>query len=111
VTTLNLSMPQGETFRAVLTWKVNGIPVDLTSYTARMQARKRVSSAAVLDFTEGDAITLGGTNGSITIDVSATDTALIPAGTYVYDLELDSGGSVRKLVEGTITVPAEVTHD
>ena len=109
--TLNLLMPQGQTFDVVMTWKISGTPVDLSTYTAKLQMRQRVSATdADLTLTDGSGITLG-SDGTIAILVSASDTATINTGTYVYDLELTSSDTVRRLVEGTITVSAEVTRD
>lgn len=111
MTILNFDMPQGATFPAVLTWKIDGSPVDLTSYSARMDVRKRPQSDVILALTEGSGITLGGSAGTITLDVSAEDTAAITPGQYVYDLELYNGDYVKRLIQGTVSVSAEVTHD
>jgi hypothetical protein len=64
-----------------------------------------------LALTSEDAITLGGAAGTIRIDLSATQTSNIAAGTYAYDLELESaGGEVTRLLSGTFTVSPEVTY-
>ena len=56
-------------------------------------------------------ITLGGVAGTVTLNLSATVTAAIPANQYAYDLELVSGsGQVTRLLEGFATVDAEVTR-
>jgi hypothetical protein len=69
------------------------------------------ASEAVLSLTSGTGITLGGTAGSILIEATATQTAGIIAGPYVYDLEMVSPASVvTRLVEGTIIVDPEVTR-
>lgn len=110
----DITILQGATFNPVITWKnkSTGVPVDLTGYSARLQVRKSASdSNKLLDLTSGDGITLGGSAGTITILVSATDTAALPAGAYKYDLELESGaGVVRRLLEGSATISAEVSR-
>jgi hypothetical protein len=109
--TLNLIVYQGATFDHSLTWTVNTVPVDLTDYSARMQARSSYADAAtVIDLTDADGITLGAA-GAITITIPADDTALMPAGSYRYDLELeDKDGVVTRLLMGRVNVSAEVTR-
>jgi hypothetical protein len=55
-------------------------------------------------------IVLGGTAGTVVINLSDEITAALTAGTYIYDLELTSStGSKTRLIEGTFIVDAEVT--
>jgi hypothetical protein len=111
--TLDLSIEQGATYNLVLTWQVNGTAVNLTNYTARLQARVDVEDTeTVLSMTTGGGgITLGGVAGTITLDQSAAQTTLLPAGTYIYDLEMVAGsGTVTRLVQGELVVSAEVTR-
>ena len=61
--------------------------------------------------TENNRITLGGAAGTITLHISATDTAALTPGLYVYDLEVVSGGGeVTRIIEGNFAVKAEVTR-
>ena len=111
--TADLCVPQGATFSRVIIWKADGDEVNLTGYAARAQIRPSASSATTtLSLTtENSRITLGGTAGTITLSISATDTAAITAGRYVYDLELVSaGGIVTRLLQGIVTVSANVTR-
>ena len=110
---LDFLMPKGSTFSRTLTWKVSGSAVNLTNYTARMQARtSHISGTAVLTLTtENGKITLGGAAGTITINLTATETAAITQQSLAYDLELVSaGGVVTRLVEGQIVLTPEVTR-
>jgi hypothetical protein len=109
--TLNLIMYQGATFDHTLTWTVDTLPVDLTDYTARLQARAAYTDVAtVIDITDTTGITLSAA-GVITITIDADATALVPAGTYRYDLELeDDTGVVTRLLMGRMNVSAEVTR-
>lgn len=110
---LDFLMPKGSTFSRTLTWKVSGSPVNLTNYTARMQARtSHISGTVVLDLTTANSkITLGGAAGTITLSLTATETAAITAQSLSYDLELVSaGGVVTRLVEGQIVLTPEVTR-
>ena len=110
---LDFLMPKGSTFSRTLTWKVSGSAVNLTNYTARMQARtSHISGTAVLTLTtENGKITLGGAAGTITLNLTATETAAITQQSLAYDLELVSaGGVVTRLVEGQIVLTPEVTR-
>ncbi len=61
--------------------------------------------------TENGKITLGGTAGTITLNLSAVETAAITQSSLAYDLELVSaGGVVTRLVEGQINLTPEVTR-
>jgi hypothetical protein len=111
--TADLCVPQGATFSRVITWKAGGANTNLTNFTARMQIRPTAASATTtLSLTtENTRIALGGVAGTITLSISATDTAAITAGRYVYDLELVSaGGIVTRLLQGVVTVSANVTR-
>lgn len=109
----NLVIEQGSTFVKILTYKVNNQIVDLTNYTARMQLRSNIeSSATVIELTtENGRISLGGVNGTITLTISATDTANLDDTNGVYDLEIvSSGGIVTRLLKGTFIIDGEVTR-
>lgn len=111
--TADLCIPAGSTFTRVVKWKADGSLVNLTGFTARAQIRPTAASATttLALTTENGRIALGGTAGTITLSISATDTAAITAGRYVYDLELVSaGGIVTRLLQGIVTVSANVTR-
>lgn len=110
--TLDFMIEQGATFNLLLTWEINAVPVNLTGYTARLQARVDIEDTeTILSLTTGAGITLGGAAGTISLDQSAAQTAVLPNGEYVYDLELiASNGVVTRLVQGQLTVSAEVTR-
>ena len=108
----NFTIEQGATFNLLMTWKIDNVPVNLTGYTARLQARIDVDETdTILSLTTGAGITLGGAAGTISLDQTATQTALLPKGEYVYDLELQSsGGIVTRLLQGELNISAEVTR-
>lgn len=111
--TLDFTIEQGATFNLLLTWKIDDVPVNITNWTARLQARVDVEdSEVILSLTTANGgITLGGAAGTISLDQTATQTALLPAGDYVYDLELISGvGAVTRLVQGELNISPEVTR-
>jgi hypothetical protein len=108
----NFTIEQGATFNLLMTWRIDNVPVNLTGYTARLQARIDVDETdTILSLTTGAGITLGGAAGTITLDQTATQTAVLPKGEYVYDLELQtSGGTVTRLLQGELNISAEVTR-
>lgn len=107
----NITAYQGATYDLDLTWTTGGSAVNLTNYTAAMQVRTAANaSTAVISLTNGSGITLGGTAGTININIGATTMGSATAGQYVYDLELNSGGTVYRLIQGTFSIQAEVTR-
>lgn len=108
----NFTIEQGATFNLLMTWRIDNVPVNLTGYTARLQARIDIDETdTILSLTTGAGITLGGAAGTISLDQTATQTALLPKGEYVYDLELQSsGGIVTRLLQGELNISAEVTR-
>lgn len=112
---LDLNCYQGANFDYTLTWQTGGTAVNLSGYSARMQVRDSYDAGtAIVSLTSGTGITLGGTAGSISLELSATQTAALdgtPNSQYIYDLELVSGaGYVTRLVEGRFYVYPEVTR-
>tara|TARA_B100000963_G_C22573892_1_gene647436 strand:+ start:748 stop:1098 length:351 start_codon:yes stop_codon:yes gene_type:complete len=110
----SLTIEQGATFSLVITYKDSaGSAINLTGFTARMSLRTFIedSSAILTLTTENGRIALGGGAGTVTLTVSASDTAALTAGNGVYDLELiSSGGVVTRLIEGSYSIVREVTR-
>jgi hypothetical protein len=86
-------------------------PVDLTGYSARMSVKDKVGGTVLLSLTTVDGrITIDDLTKSITLTISAVDTAALTWKKGVYDLELVSpGGIVTALLAGAVTVSKEVT--
>jgi len=106
----NMICPQGTTFTKQLTWTVDDIPVDLTTYTARMQVREKYTSPTTVINLNSQNITLGGDEGTILITISSDVTTAVFPKEYVYDLELVSSSVVTRLLEGKFIVTPEVTR-
>lgn len=110
----DILIEQGSTFTLPIIWKDSeGVPINVTGYTARMQIRKTVKSAEVLisATTENGRITLGGATGAVTVTIPATITDDIIVKSAVYDLELQSAaGVVTRLIQGAVTISPEVTR-
>jgi hypothetical protein len=77
-----------------------------------MQLRTSYSAAsASLELTTANSRISLTNAGVITLSLTATETAALAAGRYVYDLEMvSSGGLVTRLLEGVATVSPEVTR-
>jgi len=111
---LPLVVEQGATFRKSMVWKINGNPVNLTGYTARLQVRANRSFDPMLSLTSGTGggITLTAADGRVTISISAAATSGLHVGKHKYDLELVSaGGEVTRLVKGMFTVSEGITEN
>lgn len=119
----NLVIEQGADFAFSLEYRdSSGALVNLTGYTARMDVRASDDIAPtspgtpIVQLTTANGrITLGGALGTVALALTAAVTAALaptpPGGWYVYDLELVSaGGVVTRLLQGRVSVPAEVTR-
>lgn len=106
----NLYIDQGSTFSTTVYVKNDDeTAFDLTAHTAAGQIRKSYSTSTKVDFTLeiADPATLGQINASLT----ATQTATLEEGRYVYDIEVTSTtGTVTRVLEGIITVSPQVTR-
>lgn len=111
--TYHIKAEAGATFLRTIYWKADdGTPVDLTGYSGRMHVRVTRTATEILAelTTEGGEISISGGDGAVTLQVSATETDTWPAGSYVYDLELEKDGIVTRLVEGNFLVHGAVTR-
>lgn len=107
-TKANITVDQGTTFSTTITLTDdNGDPIDLTGYTGRSQMRKHYTSSNSVSFT----VSLGGTNGVVSLGLTSTQTANLIPGRYVYDVEVVSSANVvSRIVEGIVTITPEVTR-
>ncbi len=88
-------------------------PIDLTGLTARMQVRAKLEDPLVILelTTENSKIAIDTVNKTITLNISATDTALLDFSSATYSLELvSSGGVVTPFCNGTLSLIKEVTR-
>lgn len=109
----NATIDQGSDWYLTLQYKDStGTPINLTGYTAAMQLREYYGSTdAELTLTSSSGITITAATGTLAIHATAVQTAAIPAGKYVYDLEIKSASNiVTRLVQGQIIVSAEATR-
>ena len=108
----NIKCYQGTTFSLAPSWKINGSYVDVTGYSAAMDVKySPTSTTSITTLTSANGkITVGTTDGTFTLNLTAAQTRALAAGNYVYDLEITApDGTVSRLLEGGFTVFQEVT--
>ncbi len=119
----DITAEQGSTFGLNMNYKDDDDnPITLAGYNARMQVRRSHNNSVML--LSGDAHSPSGTNitltvedsgaalptGNVKVDILASTLSTVPAGNHVYDIELVSGNSVTRLLEGRFIVTPEVTR-
>lgn len=130
----DITANQGETLNLHLSYTdSNDDVIDLSTYTAELQVRRTHYSGDKLLHLTGTSIGFGGATAGITgatggiylnrnagntggetggilIVAGATGTSLVPGGKHLYDLEINSNGTVTRLIEGRFECPYEVTR-
>ena len=86
-------------------------PWNLTGYTGTMTVRPFVgaSTTTVVASTTNGRMVFDAINGRVTVTLSSTITGDIDAGRYAYDLVLNSGSVVTRILEGKFIVTGAVT--
>jgi len=100
----NFTLDQGGVLYLNLAYQdSNKVPINLTGQTGRMQLRRKFSSVADL--------TLTTSNGGITITPLTGNVLVTMTDEQTGDLELNNAGVIERLIQGQITVNAQVTTD
>jgi hypothetical protein len=104
----NIVAKQGATFNLNFRVETDGVPWDLSDYTFGMQVRRSTSSnTTLLNITSATMTAIG----QVSVTVNATTMDAVPAGRWVYDIELTSSGDeVTRILEGRFIVTAQVTQ-
>lgn len=104
----NLVIDQGSVFYAnLLLTNENGDLIDLNGFVANSQIRRWYTSlTAVSTFTTS----INTISSAIVLSLNSDQTSLIPAGRYVYDVEITDGLETLRIIEGIVTVTPEVTR-
>lgn len=119
----NIYIEQGATFLKECTYKDSeGTPIDLTGMEMSAQIRRSYSdedATQVITVTILDQ-TIPANLGRFDLSISAEDTAAIPVSAavdfetpttpYAWDLVLNTGSSVIRLMQGTAYVSPEITR-
>jgi uncharacterized protein affecting Mg2+/Co2+ transport len=104
----NIVAEQGATFNLNFRVETDGTPWNLTGYTFAMQVRRSAAATTTLLNITSATMT---SQGHVSVTVSATTMSDVPAGRWVYDIELTSSGNeVTRILEGRFIVTAEVTQ-
>ena len=107
--TRNITIYQGDTYAHELRIKNSAnANVNITSRTYTGQIRKKRNSdtiAATFTSEITDAA-----NGIVVLTLSASNSANIAAGSYVYDFQEVNGATVTTLITGIATITGEVTR-
>jgi len=107
----NLVCDQATTFNFQFQILNNTTPWNLNGYTGTMTVRPFVgaSTTTVVASTANGRMVFDALNGRVTVTLSSTITGAITAARYAYDLVLDSGSEVTRILEGKFIVTGAVT--
>ena len=119
----NIIIEQGATYQIELQYKdSNNTPIDLTGYSGRMQIRPSIGSPTSYLYLssslqpDGTGLNFSGSNGitppvsgNIGIYISAATSSALTFNQAVYDLEIQSGSYVTRLLQGNVQLSKEVT--
>ena len=120
----SFTIEQGSTTTFEIQYKDNtNTPINLSGYGARMQVRSVVDSSTILltlsssIAPDGTGLNMSGSNGttpvqsgSIGLYISAATSSNLSFGEAVYDLEIHSGNTVYRILEGCVKLSKEVTR-
>jgi hypothetical protein len=105
----NLYVDQGSTYSNIITVTAsNGQALDLTGYSVASQMRKSYQSSTYHSFV---ATVYDAANGKIRLQLTDEQSGEIPAGRWLYDVEIESTAGARtRVVQGIVTVQPQITR-
>jgi hypothetical protein len=108
-TVSNLFVDAGADYSTIITVAAtNGQPLNLTGYSVASQMRKSYSSSTVYNFTTS---LYDAAQGKVRLQLNNTQSSAIPAGRWLYDVEITSpSGTKTRVIEGIVTVTPEITR-
>ena len=122
----SFTIEQGTTLDFEIQYKSpNNLPIDLTGYSGKMQIKSNFADNNPTTYItlssslagDGTGLNFSGSNGStppssgsIGIYISAASSSAFTFQTARYDLEISSGDTVTRILEGQITLSKEVTR-
>jgi hypothetical protein len=117
----SFTIEQGSTVEIPLIYKDNqGVPVNLTQYSAKMQIRDSYGSTPPI-ITLSSSLNLDGTgldlsnaaSGGITIYIASCTSSMFNFSEAIYDLDIISGSGdcpiINRILEGKVRLSKEVT--
>lgn len=112
-----ISINQGATYEAIITWNSpSKVPINLTDYTAKLTIAVQGISKLIITDSVGVVsngavgLVLGGTSGTVSITITASQTALFNFGKANYDLDMKIGSKVYRILSGDVVVKAGAVH-
>ena len=108
-TVSNLYVDAGTDYSTIITVAAtNGQPLNLSGYSAASQIRKSYNSSTNYSFLTS---IYDPALGKVRLQLTNTQSSAIPAGRWLYDLEITSPSGTRtRVVEGILTVTPEITR-
>lgn len=112
----NFTIEQGATWRReIQVQDESDNPVNLTGHIVRMQLRTahaaRTALITLTTVSPAHGITVDALTGTITLELTDEETAILPPRELVYDVEIENpSGEVQRILQGTATVDPEVTR-
>jgi hypothetical protein len=105
----NLYVDAGATYSNIITVTAsNGQSLNLSGYTVASQMRKSYQSSTAYSFT---ASIYEASTGKIRLQLTPAQSEAIPAGRWLYDVEITSAsGTKTRVVEGIVTVNPQITQ-
>lgn len=108
-TVSNLFVDAGASYSNIISVAAtNGQPLNLTGYSVASQMRKSYQSSTAYNFT---ASVFNAEQGKVRLQLTPQQSEVIPAGRWLYDVEITSpSGSKTRVVEGIVTVNPQITQ-
>jgi hypothetical protein len=105
----NLFVDAGSDYSNIITVSSsNGQSLNLSGYNVASQMRKSYSSSSSYPFT---ASIYDAASGKVRLQLSASNSSVIPAGRWLYDVEITSAsGTKTRVVEGIVTITPQITQ-
>ena len=97
---VNLTMFSCADFNTTFTIRTSaGSSIDFSNYTGTSNMKKSAIGTA-----NTFGVTLGDTDGKITLSMGSTVTRSLAEGRYLYDINVSSGSTFYKVIEGNVLV-------
>ena len=102
---VNLTIFSGADFNTTFTIKTSaGSSINFTGYTGRSNIKKSAIGTA-----NTFGVSLGDTDGKVTLSMGSTVTRSLAEGRYLYDVNVSSGSTFFKIMEGNVLVRSGIS--
>ena len=108
----DIQLIRGASVSFGMIWGGASTPLDVTGFTANLQVRETANDVSpAFEFKNANSrVTIGSTDGLITFSMTATDSAALTLGNYVYALEIvDAASQNIQVMSGKLKVIQGVT--